>query len=63
MGPHLPHRLGLARDPFAPLGVQPFGLDEGEGDVAVEEGVVGEVDALLAAFPEEPFDGVAAGRE
>src|SRR5438128_2259409 len=40
--------------------VKAFGLDQGEGDVAVEAGVVGEVDLLLAALAEELSDDVAA---
>src|SRR5438045_5412700 len=54
------HGLRLARDAGAGGGVEAFGLDQGEGDVAVEEAVVGEVNPLLAAFAEEAADFVAA---
>ena len=40
--------------------VEALGLDQGEGDVAVEQGVVGQVDLLLAALAEEALDRVAA---
>jgi len=57
------HRLGLARDALAGGVVEAIGLDQGEGDVAVERRVVGEVDALLAALAQEALDDVAAGGE
>ena len=53
MGAEPAHRLGLARDPVAADVVQAFGLDQREGDVAIEQRVVGEVDLLLAALAEE----------
>jgi hypothetical protein len=37
-----------------------WGLEESEGDVAVEPGVVGEVDPLLAALAQEPLHLVPA---
>ena len=40
--------------------VEALGLDQGEGDVAGQLGVVGEVDLLLPAFAEEALDGIAA---
>ena len=58
-----PHRLRLARDPLAPHLVQAVGLDQGEGDVAIQPLVVREVDALLAALTEEAPHGVATGDE
>ena len=61
MGAEAAHGLGLAGDALAGGVVEAVGLDEGEGDVAVEGGVVGEVDALLAALAEELLDRVAAG--
>ena len=42
------HRLRLAPHADDAVGVEAVGLDQREGDVAVELGVVGEVDALLA---------------
>src|SRR3990170_1181043 len=54
------HGLGLASDALSRSFVEAFGLDEGEGDVAVEEAVVGEVDLLLATFAQEAAYGVAA---
>src|SRR3990172_8807933 len=47
------HGLSFASDAGSGLLVEPFGFDEGKGDVAVEEGVVSEVDLLLAAFTQE----------
>ena len=43
--------------------VQTLGLDQSEGHVTVEEGVVTEVDALLAALAEKPLDLVPAPNE
>jgi hypothetical protein len=63
MGAEAAHGLGLAGDAFARRRVQAFGLDQREGDIAVELGVMGEVDLLLAALAEEAPDLVAAGRE
>ena len=56
----LGHDLGLAQD--AGLGgvVEALGLEQGEGDVAVEDGVVGQVDLLLAALAQELLHRVAA---
>jgi hypothetical protein len=39
--------------------VQAFRLDKREGDVAIEQRVVGEVDLLLAALTQELLDLVA----
>ena len=57
------HGAGLAHDAFAADVVEALGLDEGEGDVAIEECVVGEEDALLAALAEEAEDLIAAAGE
>jgi hypothetical protein len=57
------HGLGLPADTEEAVIVEAVGLDEGKGDVAGELGVVGEVDALLAAFAEEAHDLVAAVAE
>ena len=54
------HRLAFARDPLAADLVQAFGLDQGEGHIAVEHRVVGQVDLLLAALAQEALDLVAA---
>jgi hypothetical protein len=43
--------------------IQAIGLDQGESDIAPQPGVMGEVDALLAAFAEEPSDLVSATGE
>ena len=53
MGAEPAHRLRLARDALAADVVEALGLDQREGDVAVEQCVVGEVDLLLAALAEE----------
>ena len=39
--------------------IELLGLDEGEGHVSIEDGVVGEVDLLLAALAEELLDLIA----
>src|SRR6266496_3932984 len=54
------HRLGLPLDAVAADLVQAVGLDQSEGDVAIEQRVVGKVDALLATLAQEAFDGIAA---
>ena len=43
--------------------IQAVGRDEGTGDVPVEEGIVGEIEHLLAAFAEEADCLVAAVHE
>ena len=35
---------------------QAFGLDQGKGHVTLQEGVIGQVDFLLAAFAQETLD-------
>jgi hypothetical protein len=47
------HRLCLTLDARQPGLVQPFRLNDSEGDVAIQFGVVGEVDALAAALSEK----------
>ena len=51
------HRLRLAPHAHEAVGVEAVGLDQREGDVAVELGVVREVDALLRALAEERAHG------
>ena len=44
------HGLGLPVDPGHAYFVQALGLDEGEGHLPVQHGVLGQVDLLLASF-------------
>ena len=60
---HAAHRLRLAGDTFAADVVEAIGLDQGEGDVAVEQAVVREVDLLLPALAEEAPHLVAPAHE
>ena len=60
VGAEATHCLGFAGNSGAGYGVEALGFDEGEGHVPVEEGVVGQVDYLLAALAEEAFDLVAS---
>jgi hypothetical protein len=53
------HRLRLAHDPLATNIVEALGLDEREGDVAVEQRVVREEDSRLATLAQEAPDMVA----
>jgi hypothetical protein len=53
------HGLGLAPNPRAACLVEPFGLYEGEGDIAVEALVPYQVDALLGTFTQEALYPVA----
>ena len=48
-----PHGLRFARDALAGAVVQFLGLDQGKRDIPVKQGVVGEVDLLLAALAEQ----------
>src|SRR5216117_1965743 len=59
----LSHRPCLAPDAGEPGLVQPLGLDERDGYVAVEPGVGGEVDSLLPALAEKAAELVAAARD
>ena len=54
------HSLRLPLDSGTAGGVEAFGLDQGEGDLAVQQGIVGQIDLLLAALAQEPLDLVAA---
>ena len=54
------HSLSLSLDARAGDLVQALGLDQGEGYLLVQEGVVGQVDLLLATLSQEMFDLVAA---
>ena len=47
------HGLGLAGDARPGGLIQTLGVDQRKGDLAVEEGVVGQVDLLLAALAQE----------
>ena len=62
-GAQATHGLGLVADALAADVVQAVGFDEGERNVTVEDGIVGEVDALLAALPEKLLHGVAPAGE
>ena len=57
------HGLGFAAYALQAQEVEAVGLDHGEGDVAVEAGVVGQVDALAPALAQERAHFVAAGGE
>src|SRR5207244_12072226 len=57
------HRLRLAPDARDPGLVEALCLDHREGDVAVEFGVVREVDLLAPAFTKEALHQVAAAGE
>ena len=58
-----PHGLSLATHADEAGFVQPIGLDDSDGYLAIESGVVGEVDVLAAAFTQEALDLIAAGGE
>ena len=58
--PSRPHCLRLAAHPREAVRVQAFGLDDGDGDIAVQLRVVRQVDALTPALAEEALHGVAA---
>ena len=53
-------RLSLSRDADSRRRVQTFDFDDGQGHVAVENGVLRPVDALASAFAEELADPVTA---
>ena len=50
------HRLGLTGDPLPADVVEPVGLDQRERHLAIQELVVGQEHALLAALAEELLD-------
>ena len=54
------HRLGFSGDAGSGGVVQALGLDEGEGHVSVQQGILSEIDHLLPTLTEEPLDQVAA---
>lgn len=54
------HRLGLSGDSGAGGVVQALGLDEGEGYVSVQQGILGEIDHLLPTLAKEPLHLVPA---
>ncbi len=54
------HCLSLSGDADAGGWVKALGLDDGKGYIAVEDGVVGPVDSLLASLAEKVLDLVAA---
>jgi hypothetical protein len=54
-----PHGPGFAADAGSRGIIQFLGLDEGKGNVPVQEGVMDEVDLLLPPLPEEFLYGVA----
>src|SRR5438132_7715786 len=51
--PEAPHCLGFAVQAGATFAIQALGFDKCEGDIAVELGVMAEVDALLPTLAEE----------
>ena len=60
MVPKSSHGLGLAGYAYTGGRIQSLSLDDSEGNVAIEHGVVGLVDALLASLAKEVFDLVPA---
>jgi len=56
----LTHRLGFAGDPAQSFLVQALGLDEGKRDVAIEAGVMSQIDLLLTTLAQEAFYLIAA---
>ena len=54
------HGLSLTMDALAARVIETLGFDQGEGDIPIEQRVMGEIDALLAAFANQPCDLVAA---
>jgi hypothetical protein len=54
-----PHSPGFAADADSGGVIQFLGLDEGKGHITVKEGIVGQIDLLLAPFPEEFLYSVA----
>ena len=60
---HAAHRLRLAHHTLTANLIEALRLDQRERDVAVEQLVVREVDALLAALSEEALHPVAPARE
>lgn len=63
VGTEAPHRLRLPRDALASHVVQAVGLDQRDSDVPIKALIVGEVDLLLAALPEEAAHRIPTGYE
>ncbi len=59
VGAEPPHGLGFSGDSGAGHLVQALGLDEREGHFPIQQGVLGQVDLLLAALTEETFHFIA----
>ena len=60
VGAETAHCLSFPGDPGAGDLVQTLGLDQGEGHLPVQQGVLSQVDPLLAALSQEPLDLIAA---
>jgi len=63
MGPQPAHGLGFTGDALPAFVIEAFGLDEGKGNVPVQQRVVRQIDLLLAALAQEADDLVAAAYE
>ena len=61
--PKAAHGLGFATDTGQAVGIEALGLDDGDGHIAVQLGVVRQVDALASALAQEPLDLIAAAGE
>jgi hypothetical protein len=57
------HGLGFKLDACQCGLIQLLGLDQGEGYVPVQDGIVGQIDFLLAALSQELLDLIAAARK
>ena len=57
------HGLGFTSDAFPGFVIQFFGLNQGKGDVTVKDGIVGQVDLLLAALTKQLLDLIVADSE
>lgn len=58
-----PHGLSLSLNAYPGLCIQSLSLDEGEGDISIEAGVMGQVDKLIATFTEGLLDLIAPSDE
>ena len=56
MIPKASHGLGLSGDTGSGDVVETFCLDNGQGYVPVQDAVMGQIDFLLTAFPQETFN-------
>ncbi len=61
--PEAAHRLRLAPDTGKALGIQAIGLDEGQGNVAIQLRIVGQIHTLLATLPQEAPHLITPGGE